>query len=166
MYNIYQCLRETKALSISTRLWSYQSVIWNPHKIKRNCDNKLDMVSRNMGKLFVLNIMNQLCLWTETTDFVRTVWACTKHMSSTCDEKIVYQLTDIKSRNSNYLSEKKTSPFFNTISHYIENYSFQIGSWYGTCFHPILLLNILALIFQMLSSNLYKAFHPKMINEV
>lgn len=105
MYNIYQCLRETKALSISTRLWSYQSVIWNPHKIKRNCDNKLDMVSRNMGKLFVLNIMNQLCLWTETTDFVRCV--STKHMSSTCDEKIVYQLTDIKSRNSNYLSEKK-----------------------------------------------------------
>lgn len=162
MYNIYQCLRETKALSISTRLWSYQSVIWNPHKIKKNCDNKLDMV---YGKAVRIEYNEP------TVSLNGNHWFCphcvsTKHMSSTCDEKIVYQLTDIKSRNSNYLSEKKTSPFFNTISHYIENYSFQIGSWYGTCFHPILLLNILALIFQMLSSNLYKAFHPKMINEV
>lgn len=162
MYNIYQCLRETKALSISTRLWSYQSVIWNPHKIKQNCDNKLDMV---YGKAVRIEYNEP------TVSLNGNHWFCphcvsTKHMSSTCDEKIVYQLTDIKSRNSNYLSEKKTSPFFNTISHYIENYSFQIGSWYGTCFHPILLLNILALKFQMLSSNLYKAFHPKMINEV
>lgn len=103
MYNIYQCLRETKALSISTRLWSYQSVIWNPHKIKKNCDNKLDMV---YGKAVRIEYNEP------TVSLNGNHWFCphcvsTKHMSSTCDEKIVYQLTDIKSRNSNYLSEKK-----------------------------------------------------------